>query len=90
MSESGQWLASEQAAAMSASGQKQTSARVRVMSALPAKADIGTQRCPLWANSGLMHCGSFFGYAWASAAATAETRAARPRRIWASTFAAIG
>ena len=31
-----------------------------------------------------------FGYAWASAAATAETRAARPRRISASTFAAIG
>jgi len=31
---------------MSALGQKQTSAHVRVMSALPPKADIGTQPAP--------------------------------------------
>src|SRR5262249_50064377 len=39
---------------MSALGQKQTSALVRVMSALPPKADIALRRseCPLCANSG--------------------------------------
>ena len=43
---------------MSALGQKRTSKRVRVMSAIPPKADIGTQSCDVRfvPKADILHC----------------------------------